>query len=209
MNIQTLNKELGNIDIYLLDQILKGRYEKENKILDAGCGEGRNMVYFLNNQFNVYGIDKNASALQMLKYLARSIDPLFDQTRISAGHLEQLPFEDQEFHHIVCSAVLHFAEDESHFATMMREIVRVVRPEGSIFIRMASNIGLENKVTELGNNQYQIPDGSIRFLLTRKLLEELMETHNLILLEPLKTVNVEDLRCMSNLLLQKAGNNGH
>ena len=198
-----LNKELGNLDIYLLDQILKGRYEKENRILDAGCGEGRNLIYFLNNQFDVYGIDKNESALQMLKFLAGSIDPSFDPTRFSVGYIDQLPYENCHFHHIICSAVLHFAANECHFKAMMGELVRVLKPNGSIFIRMASNIGLENKVTALGNDQFQIPDGSVRFLLTRQLLKELMETHRLVLLEPLKTVNVQDQRCMSNLLLQK------
>ena len=146
MNVQTLNKALGNIDIYLLDQILKGRYEKGNKILDAGCGEGRNMIYFLNNQFDVFGIDKNESALNMLRFLTRSIDPSYDQTRISIGNIDKLPYEDWFFDHIICSAVLHFAQNESHFEAMIRELVRVLKPEGSIFIRMASNIGLENKV---------------------------------------------------------------
>ena len=203
MNVQTLNKALGNIDIYLLDQILKGRYEKGNKILDAGCGEGRNMIYFLNNQFDVFGIDKNESALNMLRFLTRSIDPSYDQTRISIGNIDKLPHEDWFFDHIICSAVLHFAQNESHFEAMIRELVRVLKPEGSIFIRMASNIGLENKVIALANHQYEVPDGSIRFLLTKKLLGKLLETHPLTLVEPLKTVNVEDRRSMSNLVLRK------
>ena len=203
MNIQGLNKELGNIDIYLLDQILKGRYKKEEKILDAGCGEGRNIVYFLNNHFNVFGIDKNTSALQMLKYVARSIDPLFDEMRICNGHLDQLPYEDRHFHHVICSAVLHFAKNEQHFHAMIQELIRVLKPGGTLFVRMASSIGLENKVIALGNDQHQIPDGSVLFLLTRELLGKLIDTYRLKLLEPLKTVNVEDRRCMSNLLLQK------
>lgn len=53
MNIAALNKLLGNIDIYLLDQILKGRFTKEMRILDAGCGEGRNLIYFLHEGFQV------------------------------------------------------------------------------------------------------------------------------------------------------------
>ncbi|WP_332912670.1 hypothetical protein [Algoriphagus boritolerans] len=48
MEVTELNQLLGNVDIYLLDQILKGRFSKEMKILDAGCGEGRNAVYFIN-----------------------------------------------------------------------------------------------------------------------------------------------------------------
>ncbi|MDN5215949.1 class I SAM-dependent methyltransferase [Fulvivirgaceae bacterium BMA12] len=203
MNVQALNKELGNIDIYLLDQILKARYSNQDRILDAGCGEGRNLVYFLNNQFKVYGIDKNQAALQMLKFVARSIDPQFDESQISTGYLDQLPYTDQYFHHIICTAVLHFAEDMRHFHAMIKELVRVLKPGGSIFIRMASNIGLENKVIPQNSDQYQVPDGSIRFLLTKKLLKEIMETHHLDFLEPLQTVNVNDQHCQSNLLLKR------
>ena len=203
MNVQTLNKALGNIDIYLLDQILKGRYSDKDIILDAGCGEGRNLVYFLNNGFQVYGIDKNQSALQMLRLVARSINPQFDESRISAGSLDQLPYADQCFHHIICIAVLHFAEDKSHFHNMIEELVRVLKPDGSIFIRMASNIGLENKAILPDSHQHRAPDGSIRFLLTRKLLKEILETYPLDFLEPPQTVNVNDQHCHSHLLLKR------
>ena len=34
---------IGNTDIYLIDQIMKNRYNQQDKILDAGCGNGRNL----------------------------------------------------------------------------------------------------------------------------------------------------------------------
>ena len=52
-SIKELNHLLGNIDIYLLDQILKDRFKKSFKILDAGCGEGRNLIYFVRNGFKL------------------------------------------------------------------------------------------------------------------------------------------------------------
>ncbi|RYD73106.1 MAG: class I SAM-dependent methyltransferase, partial [Sphingobacteriales bacterium] len=48
---------LNETDIYLIDQILKNRFHPEMKILDAGCGDGRNLNYFLYNNYNVYGVD--------------------------------------------------------------------------------------------------------------------------------------------------------
>jgi len=46
MNITTLKEAINGTDIYLLDQILKDRYETGDKILDAGCGKGRNLKWF-------------------------------------------------------------------------------------------------------------------------------------------------------------------
>ena len=202
MKIQELNKELGNIDIYLLDQILKERYSKADKILDAGCGEGRNLVYFLNNGFDIYGIDKNEKAIEMLQFVARSKKVSVTDNTFQVAGLENIPFESNAFDHVICNAVLHFAESEAHFEQMFSELIRVLQPEGSMFIRMTSNIGIENMVEAIGEGKYNIPDGSIRFLLTKELLDGMMKKYQLSFLEPLKTVNVNDKRYMTTLVLK-------
>jgi len=86
---------------------------------------------------------------------------------------------------------------------MFAELVRVVKAKGSLFIRMTSNIGIENNIIEISEGVYTIPDGSTRFLLTKELLKKMIKKHNLTFIEPLKTVNVNDVRCMSTLVLQK------
>jgi len=86
---------------------------------------------------------------------------------------------------------------------MLTEMARVLKTNGSLFIRMTSDIGIENNVKLISDGVYIIPDGSKRFLLTKTLLAECMQENNLSFLEPLKTVNVDDLRCMSTLVLQK------
>ena len=54
-----LRRELGEIDIYLFDQLLKGRFDGRRRMLDAGCGHGRNLVYFFRGGFekSLGGID--------------------------------------------------------------------------------------------------------------------------------------------------------
>ncbi|MEO8961843.1 MAG: class I SAM-dependent methyltransferase [Ginsengibacter sp.] len=194
-----LNELIGRTDIYLLDQIMKGRYHPQQKILDAGCGGGRNMKWFLQNDFEIYGVDNSQAAIIHLKQMNDSLHPL----RLQVADLEKLPFEENYFDHIISSAVLHFATDVAHFKQMLAEMLRVLSFNGSLFIRMASDIGIENKVKLISNGNYKIPDGSMRFLLTRSLLAEFMKEFDLRFLEPLKTTNVNDLRCMSTLLLQK------
>ena len=200
MKTASIQNLVGNTDIYLLDQIMKGRYKQTNTIIDAGCGTGRNLHWFLKNDFSIYAIDRDESSIEKLRTENASI-PL---ERFQVTHVENLPFEGSFFDHVICSAVLHFATSTTHFHLIITELVRVLKPGGSLFIRMTSDIGIETSVQLLVDGVYHIPDGSKRFLLTRTLLHEIMHKHNLHFLEPLKTVNVDDQRCMSTLVLQKA-----
>jgi tellurite methyltransferase len=203
MTIQELNNELGNIDIYLFDQILKGRYQSNDKILDAGCGEGRNIIYFMKNGYQVYGIDQNPSAIRMVQYLFTGINSLKLKDRFIIGSINSIPFSDNTFNAVICSAVLHFAENEDMFFTMFSELFRVIQSGGTIFIRMASNIGAEGRLPVSKDKKTFLPDGSYRFLLTREYLQILELKHQFTYLEPVKTVNVQDQRWMTTLVLQK------
>jgi tellurite methyltransferase len=203
MEIQELNKALGNIDLYLLDQLLKGRFNPSMKILDAGCGEGRNLIYFLQNKYTVAGIDSNPGAIRMLQFVAKSLNPDASKENFISGRVEAMPYQNEEYDAVICSAVLHFAENHSHFDNMMSEIYRVTKRTGLIFIRTASSIGIEDKLEPSQNGVYDIPDGSKRYLTNRAQIADLIKKYKLEFVEPLKTVNVADLRCMSNLILRK------
>ncbi len=174
MEINELNRLLGNIDIYLLDQILKGRFTKEMKLLDAGCGEGRNSVYFINKGYQLFGIDSNDVAIQYCRYLAKSLNPDFDTYRFQVGRLEDIPFHSGAFDAVICSAVLHFAENADNFWQMIAEILRVLKSGGILWFRMTTAFGgiLETS-QDLGGGKYLLPDGSERFLLTQELLDKL------------------------------------
>lgn len=199
MSPSSIQELVGNTDIYLLDQIMKERFHTGEKILDAGCGSGRNLIWFIKNNLDIYGIDKDESAINYLK----AVFPHFKNDRFQTAEIAALPFEDNFFDHIISSAVLHFAKSYSEFNDMIKEMVRVLKPSGSLFIRMTSDIGIENKVMPIENGVYHIPDGSTRFLLTPTLLHSMMQENNLSFIEPLKTVNVDNVRCMSTLVLMK------
>jgi tellurite methyltransferase len=197
-NLNPIEEVIGYTDIYLLDQIMKGRYKTNDSILDAGCGYGRNLHWFLRNNIVIYGVDQDANAVQDLQHRYPAVAERFSQSAV-----EKIPFEDDQFNHLISSAVLHFARDTAHFQDMIAEMARVLKPSGSLFIRMTSDIGIEDKVRLAGDGVYEIPDGSRRFLLTRTLLEDVMQKNGLSFLEPLKTVNVNDIRCMSTVLLTR------
>ncbi len=203
MEINELNRLLGNIDIYLLDQILKGRLTKEMKLLDAGCGEGRNSVYFINQNFQIFGIDSNEVAIQYCRYLAKTINPNFDVHRFQVGKLEEIPFHTEAFDAVTCSAVLHFAENVDNFWQMIAEILRVLKSGGIFWFRMTTAFGgiLETS-QDLGGGKYLLPDGSERFLLTQELLDNLEES-GLRFLENPKSVLVHGQRAMGVLVMEK------
>ena len=194
-----MSKLPGNTDIYLLDQIIKGRYEPSDIILDAGAGGGRNLEWFVQQGYRVYGTDRDPLAIEALK----NAYPGLSEDSFQVAPVESLPYPTAFFNHIISSAVLHFAETEQHFEQMFVEMIRVLRPGGSLFIRAATDVGLADKIIPLGNGRFYLPDGTERFLITRVALDNLIRQHGLCFLEPFKTVLVEDLRSMSVVVLGK------
>jgi tellurite methyltransferase len=65
-----LQEWFGGIDIYLFDQLLKGRIVPGMRVLDAGCGAGRNLVYLLRSGFAVCGVDESSEAIAQVRRMA-------------------------------------------------------------------------------------------------------------------------------------------
>jgi tellurite methyltransferase len=193
----------GSIDIYLFDQLLKGRLIPGMHLLDAGCGGGRNLNYFLQSGFDVWGVDQSPEAIAHVRALAASLAPSLSQDNFRVEPVESMSFADAEFDVVVSSAVLHFANDEEHWHKMVREMWRVLKPEGIFFSRLASSIGIEDEIQHLGGRRYRLPDGSIRFLVDEQMLMATTEALGGEWLEPLKTVVVQDMRSMSNWIVRK------
>lgn len=198
-----LQKDFGNIDIYLFDQLLKGRIQRNHRILDAGCGGGRNSYYFLKEGFEIYGVDQNPLAIEGMREMASIIAPGYSANRFKTAELSRLPYKDKSFDWIICNAVLHFANDHSHFESMMREMWRVLKKGGIFFARLASDIGFEGKLKDLGNGRYYLPDESERYVVSEEKLLTYTEKLHAELIERIKTTNVQNLRAMTTWVIQK------
>ena len=201
--MNSLQHTFGNIDIYLFDQLLKGCFDQCQAILDIGCGGGRNIFYFLRQGCNVFGIDQSAEAVAAVQQLAAALAPALPRDHFQQAEADQLPHDDASFDLVISSAVLHFAQDEAHFDRMVREAWRVLQPGGFFFARLASDIGIESLVHSLGNRRYLLPDGSQRFLVNEAMLLNYSRELGGTLFEPVKTTNVQNLRCMTTWCLQK------
>ncbi|MDQ3322370.1 MAG: class I SAM-dependent methyltransferase [Acidobacteriota bacterium] len=199
-----IRETFGEIDIYLFDQILKERFDAGSSILDAGCGGGRNLVYFLRNDYKVFGVDQNQKAIEHVRLLAKTLAPQLPPANFQIAPVEKLPFAGASFDAVISSAVLHFAESEQHFFGMIAEMWRVLKSGGLFFARLASSIGIEDKIKLVGDGRYHLPDGSERFLVDEESLVSLTNQLGAIWIEPLKTTNVQNLRCMTTWVLRKS-----
>jgi len=193
MNFENLQKSLGTADIYIIDQFMKSGFSKSDKILDAGCGNGRNLIFLNLLAYHVEGCDINNTSISLLQQQLPTIN-------LKTTTLLKLAYQNNEFDYIICNAVLHFAKSKMEFKNMISELHRVLKSNGTLFIRMTSIFGIESLVQQK-DEQYLLPDGSIRFLLNTTSLEYINTKFPF--KEPLKTVNVNNMRTMSTLVLTK------
>ncbi|MFD2998895.1 class I SAM-dependent methyltransferase [Pontibacter toksunensis] len=200
--LESLPAIFGNLDIYLFDQLLKGRIRKGMDLLDAGCGVGRNIQYLLQAGVTVYGADISAEAIHKTRELAKQASYGIEGNFI-VSDLAALPYAKGKFDVVLCSAVLHFARDEEHFRRIVKELWRVLKPGGMLFCRFSTTIGMAGKLQQVSERHYQMPDGPVWFLADEALLQDLSVSLDADLLEPLKTVLVEQVRSMTTWVLQK------
>lgn len=201
--VSPLESQFGQIDIYLFDQLLKGRITPGMTILDAGCGPGRNLVYFLRQNYAVFAADTNSGSIESVRALARSIRPELPESNFRAEPVEAMSFPGACADVVLSSAVLHFARDDAHFEAMLLGSWRVLKPGGLFFCRLASTIGIECQTEPLGNRRYRLPDGSERYLVDETLLARYTRQLAATPLDPLKTTIVQNLRAMTTWVLRK------
>lgn len=194
----------GQIDIHLFDQLLRGRLPPGARVLDAGCGGGRNLQYLLRAGYEVAAADADPGAVQAVRRLAAELAPALDPSRFREEAVEALSFPDHDADAVLCIAVLHFARDDAHFEAMLRSLWRVLRPGGLFFSRLASSIGMADRMRPLGGRRFRLPDGSDRYLVDEALLLDWTRRLGASLIDPIKTTLVQDQRCMTTWVLRKS-----
>jgi tellurite methyltransferase len=199
-----LVEEFGQIDIYVFDQLLRGRLTPEMRIIDAGCGGGRNLVYFLKHGFQMFGVDGDAHAIASVRALAKRLAPGLPADNFRAEPVDRMSFPDAWADALLSSAVLHFAHDEAHFDAMLHEMWRVLKPGGLLFCRLASDIGMETRMMRIAGRRFLLPDGSERFLVDEAMLLAVTARLGGRLVDPLKTTIVQDQRCMTTWVVRKS-----
>ncbi len=197
----SVQEQFGQIDIYVFDQILRGNISSEMRVLDAGCGYGRNLVHLLREGCEVFALDADADGVDHVRQLSASLMTGLPAENFRVGAIEKMDFPDGFADVVICSSVLHFAQDKKHFRAMLAELWRVLRPGGMLFCRLGSRIGMQFE--EIRDNIFIVGDGSEWFLVDEEMLLELTQEMNGVLVDPLKTTIVQDYRCMTTWVLRK------
>jgi SAM-dependent methyltransferase len=201
----TLQEQFGQIDIYLFDQMLRGNLAPGMRVLDAGCGGGRNIAYLLRGGYEVFGVDVSAESVAAVRELAGRLAPGLPGENFQVAGVEAMPFADAFADVVVCHSVLHFARDEAEFEGMVRGLWRVLRPGGMLFCRLASTIGAGQGMAfeAVGGRRFRMSHGPVWLLVDEAMLMELTRRLGGELVDPLKTTVVQGQRCMTTWVVRK------
>ena len=200
MNLQS---QFGNIDIYVFDQILRGRIKPGMRVFDAGCGNGRNLIYLLREGYDVCGVDPNAAAVVAVRALGAALAPSGRAPDVRAESIEASSFPDAHADVVIANAVLHFARDRAQFEAMLRGMWRVLRPGGILLARLASTIGMADRMTPIGGGRFRLPDGVEWFLVDAPAILEWTGRLGGELIDPLKTTVVHEQRAMTTWVMSR------
>jgi tellurite methyltransferase len=203
--MMTLVEQFGNIDIYLFDQLLRGNITPGMRVLDAGCGGGRNLVYLLREGCEVFAVDASVEAIAHLRSVASTLAPNLPAENFRVEAVEAMSFPDEFVDVVISNAVLHFARDDAHFEAMVQSLWRVLRPGGILFCRLSSTIGLEHghSIQRIAGRRFLMPNGVEWYLVDEALLMRLTEDLGGELVDPLKTTVVQGARCMTTWVVRK------
>jgi tellurite methyltransferase len=201
--VRDLRAEVGDIDIYLFDQLLRGRIAPGMRVIDAGCGSGRNLVYLLREAYDVSAADVDPHAVATVRDLAARLAPGLPAANFRVEPVEAMTFSDASADVVISSAVLHFARDDEHFDRMLEGTWRLLRPNGLFFCRLASSIGMADRMRPVGQGRCIMPDGTERYLVDEARLMARTKALGGMLVDPLKTTIVQGQRCMTTWVMTR------
>ncbi len=148
------------------------RVRPGEKVLDAGCGEGRHCFGALERGAHVVGLDLDRAALAVnVDSLRRRAAECGRLGALVHGNAFQLPFADAAFDKVICSEVMEHVHD---YRAAARELARVTKPGGCLAITIPTATS-ENLYLHVGDDYFESPGGHIRIFRPRQLALGLAE----------------------------------
>jgi SAM-dependent methyltransferase len=120
------------------------------RILDAGCGSGRNMVD-LARRGTVAGVELSETSVSLAR--ERGVG------EVVLGSVLEMPFADASFDLAVCLDVIEHLEDD---VAALRELRRVVAQGGRLLVTVPAYQWLWSGHDEVNHHHRRYTDGSLR-----------------------------------------------
>lgn len=96
-----------------------------SKVLDVGCGNGKNMTYIKNKSINVIGVDFSEKLLEICEKKLLNV---------VKADVRNLPFDDDTFDYVISIAVIHHLSTEKYRQKSINEMLRVCKSNGKVLI---------------------------------------------------------------------------
>ncbi len=132
---QDIYKEIGavqtNPSAFVQEAVPVLKKYGVKRVLDLGCGTGRNTRYLAKQGFQVMGVDKSPDAIEIARIKSPSI-------KFEVADAREIPFPENAFDAVVCTHVIeHHLEDE--IKKIISEIARVTRKGGLLVLSTISS----------------------------------------------------------------------
>ena len=201
----TLAEQFGNIDIYVFDQLLRGRIAPGMRVFDAGCGGGRNLVYLLRSGYEVCGNDADAGAIARCGRWPRHSAPgrraRFSRRADRADVVSRSACRrrDRQRRPALRPRRGAFRGDAAAAVARAEPRRRVLRPPGQ-----HDRHRPKRRSGRSGQGRYRLPDGSDRFLVDAATIESWTARLGGVLIDPIKTTVVHEQRAMTTWVARRA-----
>ena len=137
-----------------------------DKLLDAGCGEGRHCFGALERGAHVVGLDLDRASLRLASgALGERAAKLGSLGAVIRGDTFALPFADETFDKVICSEVMEHVHD---YRAAARELARVTRPDGIVAVTIPTATS-EQLYLRAGDDYFESQGGHIRIFRPRDL----------------------------------------
>jgi tRNA (uracil-5-)-methyltransferase TRM9 len=110
--------------------------KKTDKVADLGCGNGRHVFPCAERCSHVFGVDISSRLLRIVQKKLQNTS--FKNITLIHADVVQLPFTDESLEVILFIASLHNIQGKDHRLMALKEVARVLKPEGSALVSVWS-----------------------------------------------------------------------
>jgi len=167
-----------------------GLSEKKNiKVLDIGCGGGRNTVMLIKLGFDVFSCDLHE---EMVNFTKKRVEKLSikKKAEVIISSMLHLSYPDKEFDYVVSNGVFHNASSLQELNTTVKEASRVLKNNGELLLNMFSAQVIDSNLCCFDKFVYITPQKLPMILATKEYIEDILIKNNLYLIGEIKETEV-------------------